>query len=314
MSEGSPDKTPGGGVRGWPHPVGPLLNPLRLRIRAALARLPAPLAEFILFGLKQAWACLFAGLMLVLLIGTKLVWQPDWPLYRYDAIFLGAILIQAAFLALKLESFDEAKVIVIYHAVGTAMEIFKTHVGSWTYPEPAFIRIDGVPLFSGFMYAAVGSYLARAIRIFDMRFTNYPRFAWTVLLSVAIYVNFFSHYYLPDMRWLLFVWTILLFGRVRIYFTIDQAQRWMPLIVAGVLTAFFLWVAENVGTATGTWLYPGAQDWRPVSLQKIGSWYLLLTISFVLVTIVNRPRPPDFAPRRESAQPASPPVAEGGLT
>jgi uncharacterized membrane protein YoaT (DUF817 family) len=156
------------------------------------------------------------------------------------------------------------------------------------------VRIGGVPLFSGFMYAAIGSYLARVIRIFDMRFTNYPRFVWTLLLCLAVYVNFFSHHYLPDVRWLLFGWTILLFGRVRIYFTVDRAQRWMPLLLAGLLTAFFVWVAENIGTATGTWLYPGAAEWRMVSLQKLGSWYLLLTISFVLVTIVNRPRPPDL--------------------
>jgi uncharacterized membrane protein YoaT (DUF817 family) len=282
-------------VQGWPHAVGPLLNPLRLRVRRLLARLPAPFAEFILFGLKQTWACLFAGLMLALIILTKLVWQPDWPIYRYDALFLAALLIQATFLALKLESFDEAKVILIYHLVGTAMEIFKTDVGSWSYPEPAIVRIGGVPLFSGFMYAAIGSYLARVIRIFDMRFSNYPRFAWTALLCVAIYVNFFSHHYLPDFRWLLFLWTLVLFGRVRIYFTVDRVQRWMPLILAGILTAFFLWVAENVGTATGTWLYPGIARWHLVSLHKLGSWYLLLTISFVLVTIVNRPRPPDHA-------------------
>lgn len=86
------------------HAVGPYLNPLRLRVRRALEHLPAPLAEFILFGLKQAWASLFAGLMLALLILTRLVWQPDWPLYRYDAIFIGAVLIQAVFLVLKLES------------------------------------------------------------------------------------------------------------------------------------------------------------------------------------------------------------------
>lgn len=286
------------GARGWPHAVGPLLNPLRLRICRALAPLPTPLAEFILFGLKQAWACLFAFLMLSLLIATRLVWQPDWPIYRYDAIFLGAILIQAIFLALKLESFDEAKVILIYHVVGTIMEIFKTGVGSWTYPEPAVVRIAGVPLFSGFMYAAVGSYLARVIRAFDMRFTNYPRFIWTALLSIAIYVNFFSHHYLPDFRWLLFFWTLILFGRVRVYFTVDQRQRWMPLVLAGLLTAFFLWVAENIGTTTGTWTYPGVSGWHLVSLHKIGSWYLLLTISFVLVTIVNRPMLPDTAARQ----------------
>ena len=34
-----------------------------------------------------------------------------------------------------------------------------------------------------------------------------------------------------------------------------------------------------------------------VSLQKLGSWYLLLIISFVLVTLVNRPRLPDVGER-----------------
>jgi uncharacterized membrane protein YoaT (DUF817 family) len=175
------------------------------------------------------------------------------------------------------------------------MELFKTHMGSWSYPEPALIRIEGVPLFSGFMYAAVGSYLARAMRIFDMRFTNYPPLGWTIFLAIAIYANFFSHHFMPDLRWLLFAGSLLLFGRVRIYFTVDRNARWMPMIVAGLLTAFFLWIAENVGTATGTWLYPGTVEWHPVSLQKFGSWYLLLTISFVLVSLVNRPRPPDAA-------------------
>ena len=309
------EKAPSPGPAAVEHPVGPLLDPLRLRIRRILAKLPAPLAEFLLFGLKQAWACLFGGLMLALLVVTDAIWRPDWPIHRYDALFLAAVAIQIAFLALKLESFDEAKVILIYHVVGTCMEIFKTHMGSWAYPEPALIRLWDVPLFSGFMYAAVGSYLARAMRVFDMRFTHYPRFLWTVLLSVAIYANFFSHHFLPDARWLLFLWSLLLFARVRIYFTIDRTPRFMPMVAAGVLTAFFLWVAENVGTATGTWLYPGPAEWRPVSLQKLGSWYLLLTVSFTLVAIVNRPRP--YAPATRQAAttatgPASLRVAGGG--
>jgi uncharacterized membrane protein YoaT (DUF817 family) len=291
------------------HPVGPLLDPLRLKIRRALALLPAPLAEFVLFGLKQAWACLFAGLMLALLIGTHLVWQPDWPLYRYDALFFAAVVIQISFLLLRLESLDEAKVILIYHLVGTAMEIFKTHMGSWTYPEPALIRIGGVPLFTGFMYAAVGSYMARVIRVFDMRFTHYPRFGWTALLAAAIYVNFFLHHFTVDLRWILFGWTFVLFWRVRIYFQVDREWRWMPLLLAALLTAFFLWVAENVGTATGTWLYPGDRAWRLVSFGKLGSWYLLLIVSLVLVTIVNRPRPLDGAEAAKS--PAAAPPMEG---
>ncbi|MCP3972163.1 MAG: DUF817 domain-containing protein, partial [Rhodobacteraceae bacterium] len=44
----------------------------------------------------------------------------------------------------------------------------------------------------------------------------------------------------------------------------------------------------NVGTRTGTWIYPGQGllDW--VSLSKIGSWYLLIFVSFTTVTLVYR--------------------------
>ncbi|OJF95088.1 DUF817 domain-containing protein [Pararhizobium antarcticum] len=276
------------------HPTGPALEPLRLAIRRVLSRLPPGLSEFILFGLKQAWACLFGALVLFLIIATKLVWQPDWAINRYDALFVAALSIQVVFLYLKMESWDEAKVILIYHVVGTLMEIFKVHMGSWIYPEDALIRIAGVPLFSGFMYAAVGSYMARAIRIFDMRFTRYPPFPLTALLAIGIYLNFYTHHYIVDLRLGLFLATIVLFGRVRIYFTVEKKPRWMPLVLAALLTSVFLWIAENIGTATGIWLYPGQTDWHMVSLQKLGSWYLLLYVSFVLVTIVCKPQPPDM--------------------
>ena len=65
-------------------------------------------------------------------------------------------------------------------------------------------------------------------------------------------------------------------------------------MVAGlVLTAFFIWVAENLGTLTRAWLYPSQHDgWRLVGIEKLGSWYLLMLLSFVLVTLVHRPRKP----------------------
>lgn len=236
-------------------------------------------------------------MMLGLLIVTKLIWSTDWALHRYDALFISAIAIQVGFLYFKLESLDEAKVILIYHLVGTIMELFKTHMGSWVYPEAAIMKIGGVPLFTGFMYAAVGSYMARAIRIFDMRFSNYPPFWLTVALSLVIYVNFFAHHFIADLRWVLFAATAALFWRVRIYFRVDAHVRWMPLLIAAFLTALFLWIAENIRTATGTWIYPGQREWQLVSLQKLGSWYLLLIISFVLVTLVNRPRLPDVGER-----------------
>jgi uncharacterized membrane protein YoaT (DUF817 family) len=253
-------------------------------------RLPSFAYEFVAFGLKMAWASLYAGLMLALLIATKFVWRPDWALARYDFLLAAAIVIQLTLLMLKLETPKEALVILIYHVVGTLMELFKTKAGSWTYPEPNVLRIGGVPLFTGFMYAAVGSFMVRAIRLFDMRFQPYPPFWTTTLLAGAIYANFFTHHYTVDVRNLLFAATIALYWRTMIRFRPADRTFRMPLVAAALLTALFLWLAENVGTLTGTWLYPGQRGWQLVSLAKFGSWYLLLYLSFVLVTVVHRPR------------------------
>ena len=254
----------------------------------ARARLPYALAELAMFMLKQGWACLFGGLLLAAIIGTKLVWQPGWPVQRYDALFLFAIATQALFLWKKLETWEEARVILLFHLTGTAMEWFKVGAGSWAYPEAGIFKLMGVPLFSGFMYASVGSYMARVIRIFDMRFAPYPPFWTTLLLAAAIYVNFFAHHFLPDMRWLLFAATLLVFGRTRIWFRIHDHDWWMPLPMAALLSSLALWLAENVGTLTGTWLYSGQTPDRMVSFGKLGSWYLLLYVAFVTVTLVVR--------------------------
>ncbi|NOX74346.1 MAG: DUF817 domain-containing protein [Alphaproteobacteria bacterium] len=254
----------------------------------ARAKLPAGLVEFIMFGLKQGWACLFGGLLLIAIITSKLIWQQDWPLSRYDALFLFALVTQALFLWFNLESWDEAKVILIYHIVGTVMEVYKLNMGSWDYPDQGIAEIMGVPLFSGFMYASIGSYMARVIRLFDMRFAPYPPFWTSVVLALLIYGNFFTEHFLPDIRVLLFIATIALYWRTRIWFYIGHTPRWMPLPLAAFLTAFFIWIAENIGTFTATWTYPdqSLRDW--VSFGKFGSWYLLLYVSFVLVTLVFR--------------------------
>ncbi|MEE9429211.1 MAG: DUF817 domain-containing protein [Paracoccaceae bacterium] len=253
------------------------------------ARLPGALAEFIMFGLKQGWAALFGALMLLGIIVSKVIWQADWPLARYDGLFLYAVALQVGFLLLKLESLREARVILIFHVIGTVMEIFKVQAGSWAYPEPGLIKLMDVPLFSGFMYASIGSYMARVIRVFDMRFTPYPAFWTSVVLAVAIYVNFFAHHFLPDIRLALFAATVILYIRTRILFTIGTRTYWMPLPMAAFFSSFFLWIAENIGTNTGTWVYAGqGGDYSWVSFAKMGSWYLLLYVSFVSVTLVYR--------------------------
>ncbi|PLR27695.1 DUF817 domain-containing protein [Caulobacter zeae] len=246
--------------------------------------------EFLLFGLKQAWACLFGGLMLVLLVGTYLFWPHDAALARYDFLVIASVAIQAMLILLKLERWDEAAVILIFHLVGTAMEIFKTAHGSWIYPEASVLRIGDVPLFTGFMYACVGSYIARIWRLFDITFIRYPPFWSAHVLAVLIYLNFFTHHYVTDMRLGLFALSALLFGRTWFVFTPDRVQRRMPMLLGLMLVALFIWLAENLGTAAGAWIYPSQREgWHMVPIEKLGAWYLLMTISFVLVSLVHRP-------------------------
>ena len=281
--------------------IGSTRPPLETRGRLWLARVQAAADraswsryafEFLMFGLKQGWACLFGGAMLALIVATHLLWPDQVPVSRYDFLVVAALGIQAAMLALKLESWEEARVILLFHIAGTVMELFKTAHGSWTYPEDSVLRIGMVPLFSGFMYAAVGSYIARVQRIFHIRVRSYPPLWTTWVLACAIYVNFFAHHWLVDVRLALFVATALLFGRGWFYFTADRVRRRMPLLAGFFLVALFIWFAENLATFGRAWAYPGqAEGWQMVGVEKLGSWFLLMIISIVLVSIVHRPEP-----------------------
>ena len=231
------------------------------------------------------------ALMLLVLLASFLFYPADAVIARYDVITLAAILIQIAMLAFGLETLGEAKVIAVFHVVGTVMEVFKVAMGSWIYPEAgqAILAIAGVPLFSGFMYAAVGSYLARVWRLFDFHYDRFPPLWMQGLLALAVYVNFFTHHFTVDMRWALFAASVLIYGPCVVWFRPDRAHRCMPLAVGLVLVALFIWFAENIGTFARAWAYPGQEaGWHMVSLAKLGSWYLLMIISFVLVAAVHR--------------------------
>lgn len=262
-----------------------------LRARTVHGRWTAALFEFVSFGIKQGWACLFGGALLAAILATHL-WYPEtaW-LSRYDFLVIVAVLIQIALIATGLETWEEARIILVFHIVGTVMEVFKTSAGSWIYPEENLLRIGGVPLFSGFMYAAVGSYLARVWRIFEFRFDRFPSLWLQGFLAAAIYVNFFSHHYTVDIRYGLFAATVLIYGPCVVWFRADKTHRPMPLVIGFGLVALFIWFAENLGTLARAWTYPGQETvWKLVSPAKFGSWYLLMIISFVLVAIVHSTR------------------------
>src|SRR5262249_5656546 len=160
------------------------------------------------------------------------------------------------------------------------MEVFKTSVGSWIYREPSFFHIGGVPLFSGFMYASIRSYIARCWRLFAFRFDRHPPMCAGYALAAAIYLDFYLHHYAFDARYLLFLAAAVLFGRTWLYYKVWRDWRRMPLLLGLFLVALFVWIAENLGTITKTWLYPHQMTgWSAVSLGKLGSWFLLLLIS-----------------------------------
>lgn len=258
----------------------------------------ARLVELVVFGLKQAWACVFGAVMLVLLVTARMLYPDDAPLARADALVLAAVAVQVAMLALRLESLREMGVIALFHLVGTAMEVFKTAVGSWAYETDGLLRIGEVPLYTGFMYAAVGSYMVRVMRLFDLRFTRYPPLLATAALAAAIYANFFPHHYLPDARWVLLAATLLLYGRCVMSLRVHRRAPWrrLPVIAAFLGVAGLLWIAENVGTAAGAWIYPHQRaGWELVPASKLVSWLLLMMVSVVLVTLVHRPRRPERA-------------------
>jgi uncharacterized membrane protein YoaT (DUF817 family) len=251
---------------------------------AALMDLRQNLHEFWWFGLKQAWACLFAGLFFLLLIVSHSL-PPGW-LPRYDFLFVSCILLQAILWTTRVESTDEVATIAVFHVVGLCLELFKTHpdVAAWSYPEPCFFRAGTVPLYSGFMYASVASYMCRAWRLLSLELEGYPSYIWSLPLAGAIYGNFFSNHFLPDLRWPLFAAMAIIFFRARIHFTVTTVRRSMPLVLSFALIGFFVWIAENVSTYLGAWVYPHQSGaWRSVSLRIISSWMLLVIISFILV-------------------------------
>jgi len=244
--------------------------------------------EFLAFGFKQAWACLFGGALLGLITGSRLWYPHRAMLPRYDALFLAAVGIQIAFLLFRLEAVEEAVVILAFHFVGTAMEVFKTSVGSWHYPEFSYLKIGEVPLFTGFMYAAVGSYLFRIWRIFDFRFDRHPPLWTLVALSVLSYINFYADHWHLDFRVFLLAAAGILFFHTTIYFTVWRTQRQMPLLLGFALVTLFIWVGENIGTAGRVWVYPYQMTtWNMVSPAKLTSWFLLMLISYTMVAIAN---------------------------
>jgi uncharacterized membrane protein YoaT (DUF817 family) len=205
---------------------------------------------------------------------------------RYDLLLLIALAIQAVLVLAGIETLDELKAISLFHVVGFVLELFKTSsaIGSWSYPDFAYTKIAGVPLFSGFMYAAVGSYIIQAWRLLNLRVRHHPPYWMATTVAVLIYLNFFTHHFLPDIRWYLAALVLGLYARTKVIFRPLDADRAMPAVVGFVLTGFFIWLAENISTFYGIWRYPNqVGGWAAVHVGKWSSWSLLVIMTWTIV-------------------------------
>ena len=246
------------------------------------------------FTYKAVSAALFGILLLVAFaltanMGSELFFG----FYRYDYLLFFAVIIQILLLYLKLESWEEAKVIAFFHILAMGMEVFLTHpaIASWAYPQPAIFKILTVPLFAGFMYSAVGSFFARSLRLFQVSITALPQFKYMLILAVLSYLNFMTKFFVPDIRQILFGFSVWLFWKTVIQFKLKNISIRLPMLVVLLVLAFLIWVAENISTFYQIWLYPSQMEkWHLVGWGKLGSWYLLLLLSlvFVLKILGNR--------------------------
>lgn len=239
------------------------------------------------FGVLQALCCIFPAAIFITLAVSKLIKIPNLP--RYDFILLVCIFIQFMMVYTKLETLDELKVICMFHVIGLLLELYKVKMGSWAYPEFSYVKIGGVPLYSGFMYASVASYICQAWKRMSLRFVNWPGDIPTYLTAVLIYANFFTHHFIIDLRWIIIISLFVTFGRAFVEFKLEDKKYKMPVILSFFLIGFFIWIAENISTFLGAWKYPDQQHaWRLVHIGKISSWFLLVIISIIIVVNLKK--------------------------
>lgn len=257
--------------------------------------------QLLRFAWLEARSCVFAA---GVFLGLALAWLLPLPVSGYDFLLAWCVALTLGFWALGIETWREVLVICGFHVLGLALEVFKVAHGSWSYPGTATLAVGGVPLFSGFMYAAVGSYICQAWRHLDLRVSHYPALTTTVL-AVLVYANFFTHHYVWDLRVPLAVALLVALRRCQVHFRVGDTSYRMPLALSFLLIGLFLWVAENAATFLDAWKYPGQVEvWEAVHTSKVGSWALLVSMSFVLVATVKSREGVLHHPRRHPGETA----------
>lgn len=219
---------------------------------------------------------------------------------RYDLLLLLFLGWAVWTLVRGTESLREFGLILVFHLLGTGLELFKVNVdGGWTYPEPGVAMVGGVPLYAGFLYASIGSFLLSLHKRLEVHLTDLPRLRWVALLAALIYGNFIANHWLWDGKPLLLLGTAALFWRTRVHSRAGRA----PLVLLFPVLGVSLWLAENWGTWFATWQYPRQVDgWTVVPPDKLLSWTALVVVSTLVVLLARGPVHA-LSPHRPRARP-----------
>ena len=245
--------------------------------------------EILFFWLKSVLSCSFALSLFVILGVTKQLELTALP--RYDLILLLAIGIQVLLVLTRQETVEELKTICWFHLLGLTLEIFKSHpsIGSWAYPEFAVTKLFGAPLYCGFMYASVASFMLQFWRRNNMQLHNHTHPKLAIILAALVYFNFFTHHFIGDFRWFLASLLFVCFWRTRVVFTFYRLPLSLPLTLCFALLGALIWLGENIATFYGAWQYPNqTHTWNMVHFGKIGSWGLLVVVTFVLIASLRQ--------------------------
>ena len=236
------------------------------------------------FFLDEVRSSIFA---LGLFLGLALSHLP-LPLARYDFLLLWCLGLQAWTIRSGRERGREIVIVAAFHLLGLGLEAYKVRHGSWSYPEPALTKVLAVPLYSGFMYASVASYMLQAKRVMRLELAGMPS-RWVLVVGlVAVYANFLMARLFGDVRWWIVLLLVAALWRARAVFDYGAGRVRMPVILALALIGGFVFLAENLCTALGAWVYPHqASGWRPVKAGKIVSWILMSTVAFLAITLMG---------------------------
>lgn len=227
---------------------------------------------------RESISATFSLILLASIALTELIRVPG--VARYDVLLVVGLVTQVSMVWGKMETWLDVLVMAIYHVLGLVLETYKVRHGSWSYPEPAFTKIGLVPLYSGFMYASVASYMSVAYRVFQLEFVGWPGKWWSGLALLIVYGQFFLPAPNLWVRAAVAGVVAVVYRRSWVHFDSGGHRLKMPLTVAFGLIGFFVWIAENWATHFRGWVYPNQADgWEPVHFGKVLSWSLMVVVS-----------------------------------